>query len=177
VSQQDRPPRSAVYPGSFDPLTNGHLDIALRAAHLFDTLTIAIYAFPAKNLLFSAAERVALWQEVITAEGVPNIRVEKFTSLTVDYIRSIGATAIIKGLRTTNDFEAELQQGMMNHRLAPEIETVCLFTRPEHLCISSSLLKEIARLGGDIHGMLPDSVEDALKRKLASQSAERNQRS
>ncbi len=157
--------RIAVYPGSFDPLTNGHLDIARRAAYLFDTLIIAVYERPAKNLLFSVEERVALWQEVIEAEQMTNVRVEHFTMLLVDYVRAVQGNAIVKGLRSPNDFEAEFQQGLMNRKLAPEIETVCLLTNLEQLFISSSLLKEVARLGGDVTDMLPPSVMKALQQK------------
>jgi pantetheine-phosphate adenylyltransferase len=165
VNIQEKSGRIAVYPGSFDPPTNGHLDIARRAARLFDTLIIAVYAFPAKNLLFSVDERLALWQEVITTEELYNVRVEKFTTLLVEYVRSLGGHAIIKGLRSPNDFDAEFQQGLMNRKLAPEIETVCLLTNLEHLFVSSSLLKEVARLGGNVADMLPAPVIDALQRK------------
>src|SRR5262249_45066566 len=120
--------RIAVYPGSFDPLTNGHLDIAKRAARLFDTVIVAVYAFPAKNLLFSVDERLQLWREVIADEQLSNIHVEQYTELSVEYARSVGGIAIIKGLRSPNDFEAEFRQGLMNRKLAPEIETVCLLT-------------------------------------------------
>ncbi len=157
--------RLAVYPGSFDPLTNGHLDIAKRAAQIFDTLVIAVYALPAKNLLFSTDERVALWQEVIAAEGLANVRVEKFTGLVVDFVHMMHGHAIVKGLRSPNDFEAEFQQGLMNRKLAPDIETVCLLTNLEQLFVSSSLLKEVARLGGDVTDMLPITVIRALQHK------------
>jgi len=157
-----------VYPGSFDPPTNGHLDIARRAARLFDTLIIAVNAAPAKNLLFSADERVMLWLEVLTAEELMNVRVEQYTELTVDYVRSVGGQAIIKGLRSPNDFEAEFQQGLMNRKLAPEIETVCLLTNLQHLFVSSSLLKEVARLGGNVTDMLPPAVVRALQSKLGT---------
>lgn len=160
--------RIAVYPGSFDPLTIGHLDIARRAAYLFDSLIIAIYAFPDKNLLFSVDERLALWQEVIHEESLANVRVEKYTGLTVDYIRAIGGHVLIKGLRSSKDFEYEFQQGLMNRRLAPEIDTVCLFTNQNHIFISSSLLKEVNRLGGDVSTMLPAPVLQALQRKYGS---------
>ena len=110
MSKEERRTRIAVYPGSFDPLTNGHLDIARRAAHLFDTLIVAVYAYPAKNLLFSADERVALWQEVLAIEELTNVRIEKFTALLVDYVRAVGGEIIIKGLRSPNDFDAEFQQ-------------------------------------------------------------------
>jgi pantetheine-phosphate adenylyltransferase len=169
MEQQEKHQRIAVYPGSFDPLTNGHLDIARRAAGLFDTLVIAVYAFPAKNLFFSVDERIALWQEVIAAEALTNVRVDKFSSLLVEYVRSLGGHVIIKGLRSPNDFEAEFQQGLMNHKLAPEIETVCLLTNLQQLFVSSSLLKEVARLGGDVTDMLPAIVVHALQEKLRTQ--------
>ena len=162
---QEKRNRIAVYPGSFDPLTNGHLDIARRAAHLFDTLIISVYAFPAKNVLFSVDERMALWQEVIATEKLTNVRVEKFATLLVEYVRSLDGDAIIKGLRSPNDFDAEFQQGLMNWKLAPEIETVCLLTNLEHLFVSSSLLKEVSQLGGNVNDMLPAAVVQALRRK------------
>jgi pantetheine-phosphate adenylyltransferase len=158
--------RIAVYPGSFDPLTNGHLDIARRAARLFDTLIIAVYAYPAKNLLFTVEERMQLWQEVIEAEELANVRVDTFPELLVDYVRSVGGQTIVKGLRSPNDFEAEFQQGLMNRKLAPEIETICLLTNLEQLFVSSSLLKEVARLGGDVTDMLPSTVVLALQKKF-----------
>ncbi len=157
--------RIAVYPGSFDPLTIGHLDIAQRAARLFDTLIVAVYAFPAKNLLFSADERVELWQQVIISEELTNVRVEKYTGLSVDFVPTVGSNIIVKGLRSPNDFEAELQQGFMNRKLAPNIETVCLMTNLEHLFVSSSLLKEVTRLGGNVTDMLPAVVLEALQEK------------
>ena len=167
MSNEERPGRIAVYPGSFDPLTNGHLDIARRAARLFDTLIISVYAFPEKNLLFSVEERMQLWQEVIAAEQLPNVHVDMFKELlTVDYVRSVGGQAIIKGLRSPTDFEAEFRQGLMNRKLAPEIETVCLLTNLQQLFVSSSLLKEVARLGGDVQDMLPSPVMTALRNKF-----------
>jgi len=166
VSNEKRQKRVAVYPGSFDPLTNGHLDIARRAARLFDTLIIAVYAFPAKNLLFSVEERIQLWQEVLAAEELTNVQVDKFTNLLVEYVRSVGGQAIIKGLRSPNDFEAEFQQGLMNRKLAPEIETICLLTNLEQLFVSSSLLKEVASLGGNVRDMLPPAVALALQKKF-----------
>lgn len=167
MSQQELFHRLAAYPGSFDPLTNGHLDIVRRGAKLFDTVVVAVYASPKKNVLFSADERVALWQEVIADEGLHNVRAEKYTILTTEYVHQIGAQAILKGLRSSNDFEAEFQQGLMNHKLAPQIETVCLFTNLEQLFVSSSLIKEVASLGGDVTDMLPASVERALRSKQA----------
>ncbi len=161
-----RSQRIAVYPGSFDPLTIGHLDIARRAARLFDTLVVAVYALPAKNLLFSVDERVELWRKVIVAEELTNVRVEQYTGLSVDFVPTVGSSIIVKGLRSPNDFEAELQQGFMNHKLAPAIETVCLMTNLEHLFVSSSLLKEVTRLGGNVADMLPMVVVEALQEKF-----------
>jgi pantetheine-phosphate adenylyltransferase len=168
MSNEKRQKRLAVYPGSFDPLTNGHLDIARRAARLFDTLIIAVYAFPAKNLLFSVEERIQLWHEVLAAEELTNVRVDKFTNLLVEYVRSVGGQAIVKGLRSPNDFEAEFQQGLMNRKLAPEIETICFLTNLEQLFVSSSLLKEVASLGGNVRDMLPPAVALALQKKFGS---------
>lgn len=165
MSNEQTHHRIAVYPGSFDPLTNGHLDVARRSAQLFDILIVGVYVLPAKNLLFSVEERVALWQEVIASEALSNVRIEKFTTLLVDFVRSVGGHAIIKGLRSPNDFEAEFQQGLMNRKLAPEIETVCLLTNLDNLFVSSSLLKEVAQLGGDVSDMLPATVLRALQRK------------
>src|SRR6266568_5963399 len=167
VSNEKRQKRIAVYPGSFDPLTNGHLDIARRSARLFDTLIIAVYAYPAaKNTLFSVDERMQLWQKVIAEEELTNVQVDKFTELLVEYVTSIGGQAIVKGLRSPNDFEAEFQQGLMNRKLAPEIETGCLLTNLEQLFVSSSLLKEVAHLGGNVTDMLPSTVVQALRKKL-----------
>ena len=166
LSNQERSERIAVYPGSFDPLTNGHLDIARRAARLFDTLVVAVYATPTKNLLFSVEERQELWQAVLAGEGWPNVRVDTYTGLSVDYVRALGGHVLVRGLRSSNDFDAEFQQGLMNHKLAPEIETVCLFTNVEQIFISSSLLKEVTRLGGTVDDMLHPIVLQALRKKF-----------
>jgi len=168
LSNQERSERIAVYPGSFDPLTNGHLDIVRRAARLFDTLVVSIYAFPAKNVLFTVEERLELWHAVIAGEDLPTVRVDTFTGLAVDHVRGLGGHVIIKGLRSPNDFDSEFQQGLMNHKLAPEIETVCLFTNLEQLFISSSLLKEVTRLGGNVDDMLPPIVVQALQKKFGA---------
>ena len=168
MSKQNRAERIAVYPGSFDPLTNGHLDITRRAARLFDTLIVSVYATPAKNLLFPVEERLELWRAVIASEHLPNVHVDTFTGLAVEHVRAVSAHAIVKGLRSPNDFDAEFQQGLMNHKLAPEIETVCLFTNLEQLFISSSLLKEVTRLGGNVNDMLPPIVVQALEKKFGA---------
>ena len=118
------------------------------------------------HLLFSLQERVQLWQEVLAAEALPNVYVEPYTQLSIDFARSVGGDVIIKGLRSPGDFEAEFQQGLMNRKLAPEIETVCLLTTLPHLFVSSSLLKEVARLGGDVTDLLPAPVIRALQWKF-----------
>lgn len=164
---QEQSPRIAVYSGSFDPLTNGHLDIVRRSARLFDTLVVSVYAFPAKNLLFTAEERLDLWRAVLASENLPNVRADMFTGLVVDHVRSLGGHVIVKGLRSSNDFDAEFPQGLMNHKLAPEIETVCLFTNLEQIFVSSSLLKEVTRLGGSVDDMLPPVVVQALRKKFS----------
>ena len=153
-----------------DPVAGpGEVTMRVEAAALnfFDTLIIAVYAYPAaKKPLFSVEERMQLWQEVIEAEELTNVRVDTFPELLVEYVRSVGGQAIVKGLRSPNDFEAEFQQGLMNRKLAPEIETICLLTNLEQLFVSSSLLKEVARLGGDVTDMLPSSVVLALQKKF-----------
>ncbi len=170
MSNTEHHGRIAVYAGTFDPLTNGHLDIARRAARLFDTLIVAVYAFPEKNLLFNEFERVALWQEVLAGEQeMTNVRVDQFSTLLVDYVHSVGGQAIIKGLRSPTDFEYEFQQGLMNRKLAPEIETVFLLTNLENLFVSSSLLKQVARLGGNVTDMLPVPVVRALEKKMRTE--------
>jgi pantetheine-phosphate adenylyltransferase len=156
----------AVYPGTFDPVHRGHLDIAKRAARLVDELVVAVYKTPSKNLLFSTEERVALWQEAIAEEGLPNVRVELFEGLIVDFARIVGAQATVRGLRAVTDFEYEFQQALMNRNLAPEIETLMIITALPHLFISSSLLKEVARLHGDLNGIVTRGVAEALRKHM-----------
>jgi pantetheine-phosphate adenylyltransferase len=148
-------------------VTNGHLDIATRAARVVDELVIGVFATPSKNLLFTTEERVHLWQETIAEKGLHNIRVESFEGLTVQYARRVGARLIVKGLRAVQDFEAEFQQALMNRNLAPEIEVMLMVTEPHLLFLSSSLLKEVAKLGGDLDGFVPARVAQALQRKFA----------
>jgi len=163
-----RRPLIAVYPGSFDPVTNGHLDIASRAARVVDQLIVAVvFQTPSKNFLFTTEERVQLWQESIDEQKLTNVRVEPFEGLTVEYAHQVGAQIIVKGLRGGLDFEAEFQQALMNRNLAPEIEVMLMVTEPRFLFLSSSLLKEVAKLGGDPNGLVPASVAQALQRKFA----------
>ena len=155
---------TALYPGSFDPVTMGHLNVAQRAARLFDRLIIAIYDTPSKErVLFSTAERVALMEEAVADLG--NVTVRSFTGLVVETARAAGAATIIRGLRSGPDFDNESQMFFMNRRLAPGVDMVSLMSDQEHTFISSSLLKEVAQLGGDISGMVPSHVAQALAEK------------
>jgi pantetheine-phosphate adenylyltransferase len=156
----------AVYPGSFDPITNGHLDIAIRAAKLFDKLIIGIYDTPDKRILFSTDERVDLVKRSVT--GIPNVEVTSFTKLTVEFAMDMGAKALVRGLRMVTDFEREFEMALMNKKLYPDLELVCLMTGLQYQFLSSSLLKEVAGLGGDITNMVPEHVASALKKKLSS---------
>ncbi|HMO56318.1 MAG TPA: pantetheine-phosphate adenylyltransferase [Roseiflexaceae bacterium] len=160
----------AVYPGSFDPVTNGHLDIAKRAARLFDRVVMAVFDKPNKRLVFSSAERVALLREATAAE--PRIEVATYASLTAEYVRSIGAHAIIRGLRATGDFEAEYQLAQINQTLAPEIESVFLMAGQKYAAFSSSMVRELASLGGDVSWLVPPHVALALQRVYTHRPAE-----
>jgi pantetheine-phosphate adenylyltransferase len=154
----------AIYPGSFDPVTNGHLDIANRAATLFDELIICVYDVPLKHLMFSTQERVDLMKKSVT--HLPNVRVEPYTGLTVSFAQKVNARVLVRGLRMTSDFEREFEMALMNKKLAPDIELVCLMTSLEYQFISSSLLKEACQLGGDISNLVPEHVAVALAEKF-----------
>lgn len=151
----------AVYPASFDPITYGHIDVATRAAAIFDSVILAVYDRPLKNLLFSTAERVALTQEAV--KHLPNVRVDTYSELTVDYARRVGAKVLVRGLRAVTDFEHEFQMAHINHRLYPEIDVVCLMASQEYSFLSSSAVKEIAALGGNMEFMVAPHVEQALR--------------
>lgn len=153
----------AVYPGSFDPATNGHIDIACRAAEIFERVIVAVLENSAKSTLFSPDERVSLLREALP--GAPTIEVMKFSGLLVDLMRTTGAGTIIRGLRFVSDFEYELQMALMNQALEPGIETVFMVAAPERTFVSSSLVKEIARLGRDISQFVPPPVAAAMKAK------------
>lgn len=157
----------AIYPGSFDPLTNGHLDVALRAARLFETLIIGIYEGSQKpGAMFDINDRVRLARIAIAESGDPladRIRVETFKGLAVTYARDKGAIALVRGLRAVSDFEYEFQYAHMNEHLAPEIEVVSLMTSANMSFISSSFIREVASLGGSLEGLVPECVERALR--------------
>jgi pantetheine-phosphate adenylyltransferase len=156
----------AIYPGMFDPVTNGHLDLIRRSARMFDRLVVAVTHNPGKEPLFAAGERIAMVREVIA--DLERVTVEGFEGLTVDFARRVGARYIVRGLRATSDFVYELQMGMMNRHLAPGVETVFLVPAAEYSFISSTLVKDVIRLGGSIEGLVPASVEQRLRERVAS---------
>jgi len=155
----------AFFPGTFDPIHLGHLNIAKRACRLFDELIVAVYDRPLKNLLFSPEERLGLVRTAFNDE--PKIRVIGYRGLTVDACRANQAQVIVRGLRVFSDFEYEFRMALANHRLAPDIESIALITDEEHTFLSSTTVREIASLGGDISSMVPPHVVVALKRRFA----------
>ncbi len=157
----------AVYPGSFDPVTSGHFDVIARAAGMFETLIVLVAANSSKSPLFTGEERVDLLRQ--SCAHLPNVRVELLPqTLLVSYVVESGAKVIVKGLRAVSDFEYEFQMALLNRHLQPEVETIFLMTAAEHAYLSSSIVKEIARLGGDITGLVPEPVQAALRNKLNS---------
>lgn len=157
--------RVAIYPGSFDPITLGHLDVLTRAAKMFDKVYIVIMKNPKKKTLFSEEERCEMIKEVVRDANLLNVEVEIGTGLTVNYARSKGANVIIRGLRATMDFEYEVQIASVNMSLAPEVETIFLPTKPELSFVSSSTVKEIASVGESLHRLVPKGVEEMLVKK------------
>lgn len=166
--QHDSLPRKAVCPGSFDPVTNGHLDIVERASRLFDEVTVGVLVNKHKAGLFTIDERIAMLHDVTAQFG--NVRVESFDGLLVDFCHERGITAIVKGLRAVSDFDYELQMAQMNHRLSG-VETLFVSTNPLYSFLSSSLVKEVAGHGGDVEGLVPDSVNRHLVERLAASSS------
>lgn len=165
---------TALYPGTFDPVHNGHIDIATRAAQIFEHVTIAIYDRPQKNLLFNTHERKEMLEQALS--HVANISVTTYSQLTVEFARQVGAQVIVRGLRVFSDFELEFQMALTNKKLAPEIEFACLMTSQEYAFLSASNVKEIAMLGGGIAGLVPPQVAQALRSKFegpCNESAER----
>jgi len=162
-------PRIAVYPGSFDPLHEGHLDIMRRCRPLFDEVVVAVLGNEGKAPLFTVDERVQMLRELLPEHG-DGFRVESFSGLLVQFIDQIGACAIVRGLRAVSDFEYEFQMALMNRRLNPRIETVFMTPREEFSFVSSRLVKEVFRLGGDLRGLVPDPVLRRLRERLPPQS-------
>ncbi len=155
---------TALVPGSFDPPTKGHLDVVERCAALFDEVVVAVVRNPSKTPLFTADERVELLEQC-TAEW-PNVRAEYFEGLLVEFAKEVGATTVVKGLRAVTDFEFEIQMSQMNRYLSGDVVTLFVATKPEYGYLSSSLVKEVARLGGSIDGLVPGAVASAMKERL-----------
>ncbi|MBM43157.1 MAG: pantetheine-phosphate adenylyltransferase [Acidobacteria bacterium] len=165
---KNRNERIAVYPGTFDPLTNGHVDIIRRGVGLFDRIVVAILVNPDKSPLFTTEERGDMAREVFADE--PRVEVDLFEGLLVDYVRRRGAHAIVRGLRAVSDFEFEMQMALMNRRLSAEIETVLLMPAESYTYLSSRLAKEVFSLGGSIQGLVPPVVERRLTERLGTRS-------
>jgi pantetheine-phosphate adenylyltransferase len=159
-------PTLAVYPGSFDPLTNGHVDIILRGARLFDRIVVAVLVNAEKSPLFTTAERVEIAKAVFRDQ--PNVEIDTFDGLLVDYVDRRRAQVIVRGLRAISDFEFEFQMALMNRRLKPTIETVFMMPAEKYTYISSRLIKEVFALGGQVQGLVPDMVETRLREKRAA---------
>jgi pantetheine-phosphate adenylyltransferase len=159
-------PTLAVYPGSFDPLTNGHVDIISRGARIFDRIIVAILINAEKAPLFSMEERLKIAQEVF--KDFPNVEIDTFEGLLVDYVERRRAHVIVRGLRAVSDFEFEFQMALMNRRLNGKIETVFMMPAEQYSYISSRLIKEVFSLGGRVHGLVPDTVEERLRQKVNS---------
>ena len=154
----------AIYPGSFDPPTNGHLDLIDRGSKIFDELVVAILRNAEKTPLFSLGERRRMLEEL--TDSFRNVRVDTFDGLTVDYAARVNAGAVLRGIRALSDYEYELQMALMNRKLRPNLETVFMMPAEQYSYLSSRLVREVARLGGDIGGLVPELVEDRLKQKL-----------
>jgi pantetheine-phosphate adenylyltransferase len=156
----------AMFPGTFDPIHYGHIDIATRATRLFDQVIMAVYDRPLKTLMFEPDERIALVQQAF--EGNPKVKVMGYSGLTIDFARKMGAQVVVRGLRVFSDFEFEFRMALANQRLATDIDTVALITAEEHTFLSSSTVREIAALGGDVSSMVPPFVYQALRAKVTS---------
>ena len=157
-------PTVAIYPGTFDPLTNGHVDIIARGARLFDRIIVAVLVNAEKSPLFTMTERLEIARTVF--KGLPNVEVDTFDGLLVDYVERRGAQVIVRGLRAVSDFEFEFQMALMNRRLNDKIETVFMMPAEQYSYISSRLIKEVFSLGGRVHGLVPDMVEQRLRDKV-----------
>lgn len=157
----------ALYPGAFDPITNGHLDIARRATRLFDKVIIGVYDTPSKNLWFTTEERVDL--ALKTTKNLPGVEITPFSGLTVNFAKAIGAQTIVRGLRVGTDFEREFDMALMNKKLEPDVELVCLISSQQYQFVSSSRVKEVISLGGNIEDLIPGCVAEALRRKISGE--------
>jgi pantetheine-phosphate adenylyltransferase len=155
--------RTVIYPGSFDPLTNGHLDIVQRAARLFDRVIVAVAGNESKHPVFTLAERVELSRASVT--GLANVEVDSFEGLLIEYVARRRGHAVIRGLRAVSDFEFEFQLALMNRKLDERVETIFMMPKDTYTFLSSRIIKEIARLGGDVRQFVPDCVEQALKQR------------
>ena len=155
----------AIYPGSFDPITNGHVDLIHRGLAIFDRVVVAVARNPRKSTLFAIDERVSMIKK--TLGDNPRVEVTAFEGLLIDHVRAMGAKTLMRGMRALADFEYEFQFAHMNRRLAPEIDTVFMMTNDENFYVSSSLIKEVAAFGGNVSGLVPECVEEALKAKFA----------
>lgn len=154
----------AIYPGSFDPITNGHLDVVLRASRIFESVIVGVYDTPEKKLVFSPQERVELAKAAV--KDITNVEVQLYCGLTVDFAQKVGAQVMVRGLRASADFEFEFDMAMMTNKLSPELEMVCFMASPQYQFLSSSLLKEVARLGGKIDDWVAGSVAFAVREKV-----------
>ncbi|HXZ80359.1 MAG TPA: pantetheine-phosphate adenylyltransferase [Terriglobales bacterium] len=154
----------AIYPGSFDPVTNGHLDLIARGAEIFDQLIVAILRNPEKHPLFTLTERMAMMKELTARWG--NVRIDTFEGLLVDYARKVHAQVLLRGIRAISDYEYELQMALMNRKLYPQMETVFMMPAEAYSYVSSRLVKEIAELGGSVRGLVPEMVEERLHSKV-----------
>ncbi len=159
--------RIAVYPGGFDPVTNGHLDLVNRMTHLFDRIIVAVVKGRDKGSFFSWEERIEMFRKAVA--DLPTVEVEGYDEMTVEFARRRGATAMVRGIRAVSDFEAEFDQALMNRKMAPEIESVYLMSNQEFLYISASRIREVSRLGYDVSELVPAHVNTALRRKHASE--------
>jgi len=156
----------ALCPGSFDPVTNGHVDVIERAARYFEGVVVAVIRNPSKNPMFTLEERMAMLSDALS--GLDNIEISSFDGLLVDHAHTLGISLVIKGLRAVSDFEYELQMAQMNSRLAPELDTMFVTATPEWAFLSSSLVKEVARYGGRVEGLVPKGVQSALEQILVN---------
>lgn len=158
----------AVYAGTFDPVTKGHLDVVKRAASLFDKLIVGVFDTPSKTLLFSTQERVDLFCE--TVQGMPNVEIRSYAGLTIEFAMQVGAAAMVRGLRSITDLDYEAAMVMMNRKLYPQVDTVFLYTSLEYQFVSSTLIKEVAQYGGDISDLVPSHVAAALREKIRTKA-------